>query len=177
MWAHLIRLEVQIGVQKFWPPKHPSRIWISFGQTISSRTILYKPLVIATMTHFWFLEHNSLNDIAMCVSFGTSEAVKEHLTSGEGFINLMIIDEYLDNLLERKHFGHFFERHFWLALDFGLDRIWKKKMSESYTTSPDPSAGRCRREKVERSWRDSRERPTALWPLRTTRAEKWRLAK
>ena len=84
-WAHLTRLEVQIGVQKFWSPKHPSRIRISgfgfggFGQTIFSRTVLCKPLVKATMAHFLFLERNSLNDIAMCVSLYASLTLRKNI--------------------------------------------------------------------------------------------------
>ena len=67
------------------------------------------------------MEHNSLNDMH-CAFLSTSVAVREHMACREYFINVMGNDKYLDNS-GRQNILDALGRHFWLALNFGLDRI------------------------------------------------------
>ena len=53
------------------------------------------------------MEHNSVNDIALCVSLCTSVTVREHLARTKQFINAMNDDKYLYNIWTPKHFGRF----------------------------------------------------------------------
>ena len=57
------------------------------------------------------------------VRFSPSISDREHLACREQFINVMSNDKYLVNFLDVKTFWTFFGQHFWLALDFELDRI------------------------------------------------------
>ena len=76
--------------------------WAIFGQAISHGKFhaLFHPCGI--------MEHNSRNDITLCVSLCTSvtQACREQ------FINVMSNDKYLDNLWTPKHFGYFLDNIF-----------------------------------------------------------------
>ena len=51
--------------------------------------------------------HNSMNDIALCISLWTSVTVGEHLAFRKQLINVTSNDKYLDNFGTPKCFGHF----------------------------------------------------------------------
>ena len=58
------------------------------------------------------IEHNSVNDIALCVSLFTSVTVREHLACREQFINVMSNDKYLVNFWTSKHLDIFWTTFF-----------------------------------------------------------------
>ena len=69
-----------------------------------------KSLVIAKLLHFsplWAIDHNSVADIAMCVSLRPSVTVRDRLARREQFINIICNDKYLDICWTPKHFGLF----------------------------------------------------------------------
>ena len=87
---------------------------------------LDRPLCKAGFTHFQHLWLYSVTDIAMYFSFCPSVIVREHLACREECINVLCNDKYLNNFWTTKHFWTIFGRYFLLALDFGLDTLWKR---------------------------------------------------
>ena len=82
--------------------------------------------------------HNCMHDIALCISFCTSVAVREHLARRKQFINIMSIDKFW-TICSCQALWTFWTT-FWLAFDFGSNRIWE--ISEPYTSVQDPSRPR-----------------------------------
>ena len=88
------------------------------------------------LTHFLrcrHMEHNSVNSTAMCVPLSVQQWIKENHVCRKQFINIVTT---IWTILGRQNYLDIFVRHFLLALDIGLDKIWE--MSESYTTSDVP---------------------------------------
>ena len=85
---------------------YPTFSWTIFGQAISH--IKYH----AFSTPYGLMEHNLMNDIALCVSLCTSVIAREQLACREQVINVMINDTHLDNFWTSEHFGHFLDNIF-----------------------------------------------------------------
>ena len=53
------------------------------------------------------MDHNSVTDIAMCVSLCPSVTVRERLARRQQPINTICNDKYIGYFWTPKHFGHF----------------------------------------------------------------------